>query len=83
MFLFTICKQERILMSTVISLRIPKWLKEKLEKYGIDIPNFIRRKLEEEVEKIEQEEIEKLLNELKEVFKGIDPYELSKLVDEE
>lgn len=38
-------------MSTVISVRVPKWLKEKLEKYGINIAEVVRRSLLEEVER--------------------------------
>jgi Ca2+-binding EF-hand superfamily protein len=70
-------------MSVVVSVRIPKHLKEKLERYGIDVPELIRSKLVEEVERIEKEEIRRLLDELKSSLQGkIDPHELSKLVEE-
>ncbi len=70
-------------MSVVVSVRIPKHLKEKLERYGIDVPELIRSKLVEEVERIEREELRRLLDELKSRLQGkIDPYELSKLVEE-
>ncbi len=52
-------------MSVVISVRIPRWLKEKLEKYGINIPELIRRKSLEELERIESEDLERRLEELK------------------
>jgi len=63
---------------------VPKWLKEKLEKYGLDVADIIRKRLLEEVEKIEREEIEKQLEFLKKRLKNrIDPYELARIIDEE
>ncbi|MEL9940854.1 MAG: hypothetical protein QW348_08455 [Ignisphaera sp.] len=71
-------------MSTVISVRVPKWVKEKLDRYGIDVAELVRKKLLEEVERIELEEIEKQLDVLRERLKNkIDPYELVRIVDEE
>ena len=68
----------------MISVRVPKWLKEKLEKYGLDVADIIRKRLLEEVEKIEREEIEKQLEFLKKRLKNrIDPYELARIIDEE
>lgn len=67
-----------------MSVRIPRQLKEKLEKYGINVSELVRKKLAEEVEEIEREEIRKLLDELKSALQGrVDPRELSKLVEEE
>ena len=57
-------------MSVVISVRIPRWLKEKLEKYGANIPELIRRKLLEELERIETEDLERRLEELKVRLQG-------------
>jgi len=63
---------------------VPKWLKEKLEKYGLNIADIIRKRLLEEVEKIEREELEKQLEFLKKRLKNrIDPYELARIIDEE
>jgi post-segregation antitoxin (ccd killing protein) len=71
-------------MSVVVSVRVPRQLKEKLEKYGINVSELVKKKLAEEVEKIEREEIRKLLDELKSALQGrVDPRELSKLVEEE
>ena len=71
-------------MSTVISVRVPKWLKEKLERYGLNVTDIIRKRLLEEVERIEREELEKELEFLKKRLKGrIDPYELARIIDEE
>ena len=71
-------------MSTVISVRVPKWLKEKLERYCLNVADIIRKRLLEEVERIEREELEKELEFLKKRLKGrIDPHDLARIIDEE
>ena len=71
-------------MSVVISVRVPKWLKEKLEKYKVNVAEVIRRSLIQEVERIELEELEKVLDYLKESLRNrIDPYELARIIDED
>ena len=71
-------------MSTVISVRVPKWLKEKLEEYGVNIAEVVRKSLLKELERIEQEEVEKQLDTLRKRLRSkIDPYELSRIIDEE
>lgn len=74
----------RIWLSAVISVRVPKWVKEKLEKYGINVAEVVRRSLIEEIERAEMNEIERQLDALRERLRGkIDPYELAKIIDEE
>jgi len=81
--LYTVCIREFIL-SIVISVRVPKWVKKKLEEYGINIADLVRKKLIEEINKIEEERLAIELEELKEKLENkIDPYELSKIIDEE
>ncbi len=71
-------------MSTVISVRVPKWVKEKLESHGVNIAELVRKHLIKEAEKLEEEELKRQLNKLRERLKGkIDPYELAAIVDEE
>ncbi len=71
-------------MSVVISVRVPKWLKEKLEKYKVNVAEVIRRSLIQEIERIEREELEKVLDYLKESLRNrIDPYELARIIDED
>ena len=71
-------------MSAVISVRVPKWIKEKLERYGLNIADIIRKRLLEEIERIEREELETQLEFLKEKLESrIDPYELARIIDEE
>jgi len=67
-----------------MSVRVPRQLKEKLERYGVNVSELVKRKLAEEVERIEREEVRKLLDELRSALQGrVDPHELSKLVEEE
>lgn len=70
--------------TAVVSVRVPRWLKEKLEKYGVNIAEVVRKSLLEEVEKLELEEVEKRLDALRERLKDrVDPYELARIIDEE
>ncbi|MEM1610637.1 MAG: hypothetical protein QXQ57_03190 [Sulfolobales archaeon] len=70
-------------MSVVISIRIPRWLREKLESYGINISELVKRKLFEELENIERENVEKILSDLRSLEGKVDLYELVKIIDEE
>ncbi len=71
-------------MSAVISVRVPKQLKEKLEKYRVNIAEIVRKRLEEEVERLEVEELRRELEEIRvEIGAKIDPYELARLVEED
>ena len=49
-------------MSTVIHVRIPRYVKEKLEEYGVNISEEVRRFLEERVRQLEAQ---KLVEELR------------------
>lgn len=53
-------KEENIMTTTVISIRVDEKLKKELEELGIDYPNLVRSYLEEVVRK------EKMRRELKE-----------------
>ena len=71
-------------MSAVISVRVPKWVKEKLEEYGVDISGVVRKSLLEEVKRIEEERLKEDLEFLRERLKDrIDPRELARMIDEE
>ena len=43
-------------MSTTVSAKIPRLLKEKLQRYGIVVSRVIRRALEVEVARVEKDE---------------------------
>lgn len=51
-------------MSTVVSAKIPKKLREKVKRYGIKISQTVRDALEEKVRAIEEKELEKSMDEL-------------------
>jgi len=71
-------------LSVIISVRVPKWVKEKLEKYNVNIAELVRRKLIEEIERLEEEELRKELDELAKSLAGkIDPYEIARIIDED
>ncbi|MEM2088596.1 MAG: type II toxin-antitoxin system CcdA family antitoxin [Thermoproteota archaeon] len=62
-------------MSEVVTVRLSKELKKKIKELKIDVSEFVRRSLEEEVKRKEREA---LLNSLAEVRKT-----LSKISDED
>ncbi len=71
-------------MSTVISVRVPKWVKEKLREYGVDIAEVVRKALLEELRKLEEREIDEELERIRRKLSGkLDPEELSRIIDEE
>jgi len=71
-------------MSAVISVRVPKWVKEKLEEYGVDIPSVVRRSLLEEVRRIEEERLKEDLEFLRVRLRDrIGPRELARMIDGE
>ncbi len=70
-------------MSVVISVRIPRWVKEKLEYFGIDIASAIREYLMKLVEELERRNLEEKLEILKTISNEIDVHELSRIIDEE
>lgn len=51
-----------------ISIKIPREVKEKLEKFGIKPSELLKKAIEEELMKREVEEIKKKIEELKDVF---------------
>ncbi len=51
-------------MSTVISAKIPKHLKQKAKRYGLKIGELVRRALEEEVRRLEVKTLSENLDQL-------------------
>ncbi len=71
-------------MSVVVSVRIPKWVKEKLEAHNVNVAELIRNKLLEEARRLEEEELARRLEEFAQKLRGkVDPYELARIVCEE
>ena len=63
-------------MSSVITVRIPRELKENLSKYGVEVSKVTRKALEEEIERRKLEELKKIAAELREVFSKISDEEI-------
>ncbi|MCS7366129.1 MAG: ribbon-helix-helix protein, CopG family [archaeon GB-1867-035] len=70
--------------SVVISVRIPRELKERLERLNINVSDVVRRLLEEYVEEFEVGELRSRLRRLRNRLAGrLDPKILAKLVRED
>jgi len=66
----------------VISVRIPKELKEELEKYNINESEIIKSALINEVKKAKAKELERKLNEVKSILDKL-PEDVSELIRED
>lgn len=76
----TFCKT----MSSVITVRIPREMKEKLEKYNINISETVRELLGKYLVELETKELEERLEQLKErLGDKIDPSLIARLIREE
>jgi len=69
-------------MSTVITVRVPSEIKEKLRKYGVRVSDVVRKSLEEEIEKKRLEEAKRAADRLGEFFSKISEEEIIKSVKE-
>ena len=71
-------------MSVVVSVRIPKRVKEVLDRHGINISEFVKRVLVEEARRLEEEELWENLEEIVEKMRDkFDPLEWARIVDED
>ena len=67
--------------STVISIRIPRELKERLERLKINVSEVVRGLLERYMEELETRELEEQLKELRIRLSGrIDPTAMAELI---
>ncbi len=57
-------------MSTAVSAKVPKALKERARKHGVVISEFVRKALEAEVERLERDELRGELHEIRQRLKG-------------
>jgi len=69
-------------MSSVISVRIKKDLKEEVERVGINVRDVIEKALNEELEKWRREEFKAALEEVLKGMRGIDVEEFTKAIKE-
>jgi len=71
-------------MSVVVSVRIPKHVKEVLDRHGINISELVKKVLVEEARRLEEEELWDNLEEVvEEIRSKFDPLEWAKLVEED
>jgi len=66
----------------VVSARIPKELKMKVKKYGINISEILRKALGEEIRRRELDEIKALLREFKEGVRNVSKEEIIGVIRE-
>jgi len=65
-------------------VRIPRRLREKLGKRGVDVAEVLRRSFLVGARRLELEEVGMQLDALRERLRGkVEPYELARIVDEE
>ena len=69
---------------SVITIRVPRKVKEKLKKYNVNVSETVRKVLDEYLEELERKDLEEKLEQVKEhVGDKIDPELLAKLLREE
>lgn len=66
-----------------VSAKVRKEVVEKARRLGVNVSEFLRKTLEEEVRRRELERLEKKLNELDSVLKKIDMNEIVSLIRED
>ena len=71
-------------LSVVVSVRVPKEVREILERHGVNVAELIRKILLEEARKVEEEELWEKVEELAERARDrIDPSEWAEAVRED
>jgi uncharacterized protein Yka (UPF0111/DUF47 family) len=69
---------------SIITIRVPRKVKEKLKKYNVNVSETVRKVLDEYLEELERKDLEEKLEQVKEhVGDKIDPELLAKLLREE
>jgi LytS/YehU family sensor histidine kinase len=66
-----------------VSTKVRKEIVEKARRLGVNVSEFLRKTLEEEVRRRELERLEKKLNELDSVLEKIDMNEIVSLIRED
>ena len=69
-------------MSEVVTIRIDKHTKEKIKKHGINVSLTVRKALEEEIRKKEEEDFEPALNKAGKILQKISKDEIVRAVRE-
>lgn len=69
---------------SIITIRVPQKIKEKLKKYNINVSETVRKILDQYLEELEQKDLEEKLEQVKEhIGNKINPELLTKLLRDE
>ncbi len=69
---------------SIITIRVPKNLKERLKKYDVNVSEVVRRFLDEYLTELEMKSLAERLESLRERLSGkIDPEQIANLVRED
>jgi predicted DNA-binding protein len=69
---------------SIITIRVPRKIKEKLKKYNINVSETVRKILDQYLEELEQKDLEEKLEQVKEhISNKINPELLTKLLRDE
>ncbi len=69
---------------SVITIRVPRKVKEKLKKYNVNVSETVRKVLDERIEELERKDLEEKLEQVKErLGDKMNPEVLAKLVRED
>ncbi len=69
-------------MSVIVTIRIPRSLREEAKKYNIKISEVLRRALREEIERRRQERIKELQKKAEKILSKIDKKEILEVLRE-
>jgi hypothetical protein len=69
---------------SIITIRVPRKVKEKLKKYNVNVSQTVRKVLNERLEELERKDLEEKLEKIKQrLGDSIDPKLLAKLIHED
>lgn len=67
-------------MSSVITIRIDRETKKKIKKHGINVSETVRKALQREISKREEEELERALDEAGRILRKIPENDIVRLI---
>lgn len=68
---------------SIITIRVPRKVKEKLKKYNVNVSETVRKVLDECLEELERKDLEEKLEQVKRLGDKMDPELLAKLIRED
>jgi len=70
-------------VSAVVSVRVPKWVKERLEEAKVNVAEVVREALLRKAWELEEEEAGRILDEVAASCRGkVDPFKVAELIEE-